>query len=133
MGPHAKSVRVAYLRQPEKPRAKARGFFCPGGGASPFSSCASFAGRNLMVEFEAAVAVHLDDPHRLLDVMRRGELELAQRGLDVHALHRGAQLVAVTNDVCEGELGRSEEHTSELQSLTNLVCRLLLEKKKKKE
>src|SRR5262249_62177707 len=25
--------------------------------------------------------------------------------------------------------GRSEEHTSELQSLTNLVCRLLLEKK----
>src|SRR5437016_10363202 len=28
--------------------------------------------------------------------------------------------------------GRSEEHTSELQSLTNLVCRLLLEKKKNK-
>src|SRR5215213_10822272 len=35
-----------------------------------------------------------------------------------------------------GELGdelRSEEHTSELQSLTNLVCRLLLEKKKKNQ
>src|SRR5262249_57273196 len=34
----------------------------------------------------------------------------------------------------EGDTGfqRSEEHTSELQSLTNLVCRLLLEKKKKK-
>ena len=30
-----------------------------------------------------------------------------------------------------GAVGRSEEHTSELQSLTNLVCRLLLEKKKK--
>src|SRR5205823_8182473 len=29
-------------------------------------------------------------------------------------------------------LGRSEEHTSELQSLAYLVCRLLLEKKKKK-
>src|SRR5438093_4991014 len=28
---------------------------------------------------------------------------------------------------------RSEEHTSELQSLTNLVCRLLLEKKKRKK
>src|SRR5258706_9333354 len=28
---------------------------------------------------------------------------------------------------------RSEEHTSELQSLTNLVCRLLLEKKKHRE
>src|SRR5205814_2831428 len=30
-----------------------------------------------------------------------------------------------------GERGRSEEHTSELQSLRHLVCRLLLEKKKK--
>src|SRR5205085_8438626 len=29
--------------------------------------------------------------------------------------------------------GRSEEHTSELQSQSNLVCRLLLEKKKKKQ
>src|SRR5262249_60423764 len=28
---------------------------------------------------------------------------------------------------------RSEEHTSELQSLTNLVCRLLLEKKKTRD
>src|SRR5258706_11889978 len=31
---------------------------------------------------------------------------------------------------CRGKASRSEEHTSELQSLTNLVCRLLLEKKK---
>src|SRR5262245_23889468 len=30
-------------------------------------------------------------------------------------------------------LGRSEEHTSELQSLRHLVCRLLLEKKNKKQ
>src|SRR2546430_12968641 len=29
--------------------------------------------------------------------------------------------------------GRSEEHTSELQSQSNLVCRLLLEKKKKEQ
>src|SRR2546430_7876250 len=29
--------------------------------------------------------------------------------------------------------GRSEEHTPELQSQSNLVCRLLLEKKKKKK
>src|SRR2546430_1356024 len=34
--------------------------------------------------------------------------------------------------VLDGEnVGRSEEHTSELQSQSNLVCRLLLEKKKK--
>src|SRR5438093_9120413 len=31
------------------------------------------------------------------------------------------------------ERRRSEEHTSELQSLTNLVCRLLLEKKKRQK
>src|SRR5437016_11259091 len=37
-----------------------------------------------------------------------------------------------TNAACQlekTENSRSEEHTSELQSLTNLVCRLLLEKK----
>src|SRR5690606_41795007 len=33
----------------------------------------------------------------------------------------------------EGRQQRSEEHTSELQSRENLVCRLLLEKKKKKK
>src|SRR5437016_7062739 len=36
-------------------------------------------------------------------------------------------------DAFQGTGPRSEEHTSELQSLTNLVCRLLLEKKKKKK
>src|SRR2546425_7934359 len=35
-------------------------------------------------------------------------------------------------DGAPGPKGRSEEHTSELQSLAYLVCRLLLEKKKKK-
>src|SRR5688572_32137304 len=37
--------------------------------------------------------------------------------------------------VCDehGAVVRSEEHTSELQSQSNLVCRLLLEKKKKKK
>src|SRR5262249_56576017 len=34
---------------------------------------------------------------------------------------------------CTSGPSRSEEHTSELQSLTNLVCRLLLEKKKKQK
>src|SRR5688572_29056288 len=35
--------------------------------------------------------------------------------------------------VAAHEAPRSEEHTSELQSQSNLVCRLLLEKKKKKK
>src|SRR2546430_17620877 len=34
------------------------------------------------------------------------------------------------NQALRGEVPRSEEHTSELQSQSNLVCRLLLEKKK---
>src|SRR5205823_10580562 len=34
---------------------------------------------------------------------------------------------------CQGSKRRSEEHTSELQSLAYLVCRLLLEKKKKNQ
>src|SRR2546430_6319561 len=36
------------------------------------------------------------------------------------------------NDLAREERERSEEHTSELQSQSNLVCRLLLEKKKNK-
>src|SRR5258706_12109028 len=46
------------------------------------------------------------------------------RGLAAFAESLGAWSVNVVKE-------RSEEHTSELQSLTNLVCRLLLEKKKK--
>src|SRR2546427_3837599 len=47
--------------------------------------------------------------------------------------HRNAHSQRVMhNDVDQLRLdGRSEEHTSELQSQSNLVCRLLLEKKKK--
>src|SRR5205823_13079395 len=40
-----------------------------------------------------------------------------------------ARRVERGRDQREGPLGRSEEHTSELQSLAYLVCRLLLEKK----
>src|SRR5438046_5490009 len=58
----------------------------------------------------------------------------------IEAVVRGVQLAVVEPAVerrlrFEGAvlpLVRSEEHTSELQSLTNLVCRLLLEKKKNK-
>src|SRR5438046_7509917 len=47
---------------------------------------------------------------------------------DIHACVSGERPVtAALGDAADEE--RSEEHTSELQSLTNLVCRLLLEKK----
>src|SRR2546429_4486374 len=39
---------------------------------------------------------------------------------------------STTSETPSGRLRRSEEHTSELQSRLHLVCRLLLEKKKKK-
>src|SRR2546430_5611364 len=47
----------------------------------------------------------------------------------------GYDVIVPTNDTLErmikaGMVIRSEEHTSELQSQSNLVCRLLLEKKK---
>src|SRR5437588_7686137 len=47
---------------------------------------------------------------------------------DVSHMHRATGFLQVTDVVT----GRSEEHTSELQSHSDLVCRLLLEKKKKK-
>src|SRR2546430_11457392 len=49
----------------------------------------------------------------------------AKDGIVKHAFHA----VAVTSVLCDAQ-ERSEEHTSELQSQSNLVCRLLLEKKK---
>src|SRR2546425_9718871 len=59
-----------------------------------------------------------------------GLLELDQR--ERFLVERGGDLVrarVVHQDL--PELLRSEEHTSELQSLAYLVCRLLLEKKKR--
>src|SRR2546430_15569634 len=40
-------------------------------------------------------------------------------------------LLALVEERTDWEAARSEEHTSELQSQSNLVCRLLLEKKKR--
>src|SRR5688572_32737134 len=45
--------------------------------------------------------------------------------LDTNMVQQSGEMVFVPQ--------RSEEHTSELQSQSNLVCRLLLEKKKKKK
>src|SRR5438046_3913241 len=64
----------------------------------------------LQVLLLAAAALDRD-PHQVADAVLVEHLER----------------VALEHPILE----RSEEHTSELQSLTNLVCRLLLEKKKK--
>src|SRR5438270_6167017 len=57
-----------------------------------------------------------------------GGLDLRHVGSEVTDPADGNQLVAY-----HAQFRRSEEHTSELQSQSNLVCRLLLEKKKKKK
>src|SRR2546425_2959802 len=67
----------------------------------------------------------------LLDVDLEEVAQVVERGAGVPEvallLDRGGLGVALRDD----EPPRSEEHTSELQSLAYLVCRLLLEKKKK--
>src|SRR2546425_7788832 len=78
----------------------------------------------------ARAEVRLDDPRVTLDLARgpfRDLLAVVQHGHPVGHLHDDAHVVLDQDD---GE-PRSEEHTSELQSLAYLVCRLLLEKKKK--
>src|SRR2546425_5274035 len=56
---------------------------------------------------------------------------LAELGLGHGQALRGQHVAHLGGADAEGD--RSEEHTSELQSLAYLVCRLLLEKKKKQE
>src|SRR2546430_3953969 len=72
-----------------------------------------------------SVAPHLarrPAPRALVEPPRGGAAR-TRRGARVPAARAGAPRAA-------REPGRSEEHTSELQSQSNLVCRLLLEKKK---
>src|SRR2546422_8235611 len=52
---------------------------------------------------------------------------------DVHADQREPVAPPAREEPEPGARPRSEEHTSELQSRLHLVCRLLLEKKKKKD
>src|SRR5688572_31590898 len=70
----------------------------------------------------------LHDALPILVVGRRHRHHLA----DAEERQRARGHRPVLGGMVEGA-GRSEEHTSELQSQSNLVCRLLLEKKKKKK
>src|SRR5258708_11685867 len=60
--------------------------------------------------------------------------QLAQQNADLATSQRGALETQLKNEqvkLQQVQANRSEEHTSELQSPDHLVCRLLLEKKKK--
>src|SRR3989475_6223147 len=75
------------------------------------------------------------------DVLERNRL--GQPGLWAHGISGDLPILLVrvvqgddiplVRQVLQAQEYRSEEHTSELQSQSNLVCRLLLEKKKKKK
>src|SRR2546425_8135786 len=62
---------------------------------------------------------------------RDAEIEVLRRSLERAGAGHG-QAVAIVGEAGVGKSRRSEEHTSELQSLAYLVCRLLLEKKKER-
>src|SRR2546427_854660 len=62
--------------------------------------------------------------------LNRSRACLDKAELGSHAPECLQREVEILTGVAGGQ--RSEEHTSELQSQSNLVCRLLLEKKKKK-
>src|SRR3989454_3303139 len=62
------------------------------------------------------------------DPARPGQIQLLY-----HRLVGGGSVMFTANYWRFREVDRSEEHTSELQSPCNLVCRLLLEKKKKNQ
>src|SRR5690349_23163310 len=62
----------------------------------------------------------------------QGRVPPQPRGLRLHPEIRPARS-ARRRALLGARDGRSEEHTSELQSRRDLVCRLLLEKKKKKQ
>ena len=67
--------------------------------------------------------------HDALPILAKMPTKLSQPVLD-RISSKSLEKALVTSS--RPMISRSEEHTSELQSLTNLVCRLLLEKKKTK-
>src|SRR2546422_5064428 len=69
--------------------------------------------------------VDVAEPEGLADLLRAPTFDVAQ-------LDHGALPLRQPIDRVADVRQRSEEHTSELQSRLHLVCRLLLEKKKKK-
>src|SRR3712207_7764808 len=74
-----------------------------------------------------------DDPQaeHMRQVDRRGDDRLIARINPEARDERAVDLQDIEREALEvGQRGRSEEHTSELQSRQYLVCRLLLEKKK---
>src|SRR5258706_5995051 len=85
----------------------------------------------LQIRLRRFLPRHLGLPCALQFVPGRANTNGILAGLKA-AFGKAVTALSVADD-CDGDARagslRSEEHTSELQSLTNIVCRLLLEKK----
>src|SRR2546430_3344637 len=73
---------------------------------------------------ELIVAYDGVDEHELAEIVEVAH----RRGTKVRVAPKPSELIVQRAEYVPGQ-GRSEEHTSELQSQSNLVCRLLLENK----
>src|SRR5438093_13650415 len=92
----------------------------------PFSSCNQSPSMFFLFNYPATSEFYTLSLHDALPISHDLAAGLAAN------LARGVPRQPAVGDLRDlHHLGRSEEHTSELQSLTNLVCRLLLEKKKR--
>src|SRR5436309_15782239 len=111
---------MLYFIMPElRRRALRRGFAL----VAALSLLASASGIPMCVSIWSHAAPHCP---------MHGPEKAHQHHSDAHSIV--ASLASLSGDGgCHPDSARSEEHTSELQSRENLVCRLLLEKKKKKE
>src|SRR5947209_20025749 len=74
-----------------------------------------------------ALPISIPASHKVLFLAGGATLQFAQ--VPMNLLHGKGK----ADYIATGEWSRSEEHTSELQSRQYLVCRLLLEKKKRKK
>src|SRR5256886_5152130 len=91
-------------------------------------------------EYERLAQAYPNERQSLLALLSAGRLALKQlqRPSDALLYYKAAKASKVPHLDWESNIqagiqdARSEEHTSELQSQSNLVCRLLLEKKKNK-
>src|SRR5690242_11197696 len=112
-----------------------QGFFVGGIGNGETAQIGyAFAEHELAVLVQAgldfvAIELLLDAGGALVEILTVfGRPPVSQVPLGVELR---AGIVKAVSDFMADDRARSEEHTSELQSHVNLVCRLLLEKKKK--